>query len=144
MQYTHRGTLGPQKPRLRYRPPRPRRVVDGLLLVGGRNGGGRFLKTGRSMRYTCRESLGPRKPRFRYRPPHPGRAVDGLLLVGDQNDGGRFFKRGGRCGIPTGEHWGPENRASAIDHPVLKNLPPSFLSPTKSKPSTTRLGWVGR
>ena len=70
-------------PRFLYRPPHPRRAVDGLLLVGGQNGGGRFLKTGWSMRYTCRGSIGCRKPRFRYRPPRSRRVVDGLFLVGD-------------------------------------------------------------
>ena len=71
------------------------------------------------MMYTYMGSLGPQKPRFRYRPPHPARAVDGLIFLGGQNDAGRFSKRGGRCGILTGDHWCPENRASAND------LPPS-------------------
>ena len=94
MRYTHRGSLRSQKPRFRYRPPHPRRVVDGLLLVGDQNEGGMFFKTGWSMRYTHRGTLVPRKPRFRYRPPRPRRVVDGLLLVGDQNGGGRFLKTG--------------------------------------------------
>ena len=42
--YFH-GITGSLNPRFRYRPPRPRRSVDGSLLAGGRNDGG-FSKRG--------------------------------------------------------------------------------------------------
>ena len=90
MWYTCMGSRWSGERRFRYRPPRPMRAVDGVLLVGDQNGSGGVLKTGRSMRYTCRESRGPRKRRFRYRPPRPIRAVDGLLLEGGRNGGGCF------------------------------------------------------
>ena len=73
------------KPRLRYRPPNPRRAVDGLLLVGGQNDGRRFLKTGRPAWYIHRGSLGPPKPHLRYRAHRPRRAVNGLLFFAWSN-----------------------------------------------------------
>ena len=105
MRYNQRGSLMPQNPRVRYRPPHPTRVA--------KNGGGRFSQTGRSMRYTRRGATGLPKTELPLSTSHPTRAVDGLLLVSAKTAAVFFRKRGGRCGILTGDRWAPKNRASA-------------------------------
>ena len=81
MRYTHQGSKGPRKSRIRYLPPDPRRAVVGPLLVGGQNGDGPFRKRGGR----CGIPNGA----------HRGPEIAHPLSIAPSNAGGRWLTLGG-------------------------------------------------